>query len=125
MSETAVVLLAEDNADNRDLVRWALEASDLPIELVEAENGEVAVSLAKEVMPTLILMDMQMPVLDGWEATKRIRATEELRSIPIIALTAHAREEDRRKVLSIGCNDYLAKPLDTDELVKKVRQYLS
>ncbi|MEE9225334.1 MAG: response regulator [Bacteroidota bacterium] len=125
MSDTRIVLLAEDNLDNRDLVRWALEAADLSIELIEAENGEEAVRLAMERKPTLILMDMGMPILDGWEATKRIRATEELASIPIIALTAHAREEDKRKVFETGCTDFVPKPIDTDELIKKVQRYLT
>lgn len=125
MADPKKVLLAEDNADNRELIRWMLESADLFIELVEAENGEEALRLVMELKPSLVLMDMSMPVLDGWEATKRIRATKEVATIPIIGLTAHVREEDKRRVLAIGCNEYVAKPIDSDELIEKVQRYLS
>jgi len=125
MSNSKIVLLAEDNLDNRDLVRWTLESANLDIELIEAADGEEAFRLAKERKPALILMDMGMPVLDGWETTKRIRATSEIASIPIIALTAHALEEEKKKALAIGCTDFVTKPLDTTALIEKVQQYLS
>ncbi|HEY4644075.1 MAG TPA: response regulator [Bacteroidota bacterium] len=125
MSNSKIVLLAEDNLDNRDLVRWTLESANLDIELIEAADGEEAFRLAKERKPALILMDMGMPVLDGWETTKRIRATSEIASIPIIALTAHALEEEKKRALAIGCTDFVTKPLDTTALIEKVQQYLS
>ncbi len=125
MDDPKKVVLAEDNADNRELIRWMLESADLSIELVEAENGEEALRLVMELKPSLVLMDMSMPVLDGWEATKRIRATKEIANIPIIGLTAHAREEDKQRVLAIGCNEYVAKPINSDDFIEKVRRYLS
>jgi CheY-like chemotaxis protein len=119
------ILLAEDNQDNRDLIRYILDAADFDVELYEVENGEDAVRLADEKIPDLILMDLKMPVMDGWLATQIIKSNSKLSAIPIIALTAQAMKGDRAKALEAGCDDYIAKPLEREEFLEKIQQYLS
>lgn len=115
------ILVVEDNDFNRDLVVQLLEDR---YHVIEAVNGEEGVEVAKRERPELILMDLSLPVMDGWEATRRLKAIDELRSIPVIALTAHAMVGDEEKALAAGCDEYLVKPLDEDELMQRIGKYL-
>jgi two-component system cell cycle response regulator DivK len=116
------ILLVEDNEMNRDMLsRRLLKAG---FEMVMAVDGEKAIDLARSEAPDLILMDISLPGLDGWEATRRLKAGPETRSIPIIALTAHAMAGDREKSLAAGCNDYDTKPIDFRRLVQKIQGLL-
>ena len=115
------VLVVEDVDLNRDLVVQLLEDK---YHVIEAVNGQEGVELAERERPDLILMDLSLPVMDGWEATRRIKANPDLRSIPVIALTAHAMVGDEKKALAAGCDDYLVKPLDEDILMAKIQKYL-
>lgn len=115
------ILVVEDVDLNRELVVQLLEDR---YEVTEAVNGKEGLELAEREQPDLILMDLSLPVMDGWEATRRLKAHDELKSIPIIALTAHAMVGDEDKALAAGCDDYLVKPLDEKELYAKVAKYL-
>ena len=116
------ILLVEDNEMNRDMLsRRLLKAG---FEMVMAVDGEQAIDLARSEAPDLILMDISLPGLDGWEATRRLKTMPETRSIPIIALTAHAMAGDREKSLAAGCNDYDTKPIDFRRLVQKIQGLL-
>jgi CheY-like chemotaxis protein len=115
------VLVVEDVDFNRDLLVQLLEDK---YQVIEAVNGQEGVELAERERPELILMDLSLPIMDGWEATKRIKANNELRSIPVIALTAHAMVGDQEKALAAGCDDYLVKPLDEDILTAKIQRYM-
>lgn len=112
------ILYVEDNEDNVYLMRRRLARGD--VTLVIAPDGEQAVAMAAREQPDLILMDLSLPGLDGWEATKQIRNTPETRGIPIIALSAHAMEGDREKALAAGCDDYDTKPVDFSRLRAKI-----
>ncbi len=112
------VLLVEDNEMNRDMLSRRLERKGY--EVVFAEDGSMAVDMAGSEQPDLILMDMSLPVLDGWEATRRIKADTATNSIPIIALTAHAMAGDREKAMEVGCEDYDTKPVDFPRLLGKI-----
>ena len=116
------ILLVEDNEMNRDMLsRRLLKAG---FEMVMAVDGEQAIDLARSEAPDLILMDISLPGLDGWEATRLLKAGPETRSIPIIALTAHAMAGDREKSLAAGCDDYDTKPIDFRRLVEKIQGLL-
>ncbi len=115
------ILLVEDVEFNRDLVVQLLEDDYM---ILTAADGKAGVELAERERPDLILMDLSLPGVDGWEATRRIKAKEALRHIPIIALTAHAMRGDAEKARACGCNDYLSKPIDEDLLFEKIRQFL-
>lgn len=115
------ILIVEDVEFNRDLVVQLLEDDYM---ILTAADGQAGVELAKREHPDLILMDLSLPGVDGWEATRRIKANEALRNIPIIALTAHAMRGDAEKARACGCNDYLSKPIDEDLLFEKLRQFL-
>lgn len=115
------VLVVEDVDLNRELVVQLLEDR---YQVIEAVNGQEGVEVAERERPDLILMDLSLPVMDGWEASRKLKAHDELKSIPIIALTAHAMVGDEEKALSAGCDDYLVKPLDEDELFAKLARYL-
>ncbi|MFA5834049.1 MAG: response regulator [Bacteroidota bacterium] len=117
------VLLAEDDEDNRDLIVFMVKRSGLDIELLLAENGKEAVDLAEQHLPDLVLMDMQMPVMDGFTAVKLIKANPVIQHIPIIAFTAQARVEDKTLTKSIGCVEHYTKPMDPDELTRLIRKY--
>lgn len=119
------ILLVEDNEDNRDLVSFILRGARLDIELLTAENGEVGLDLAFRHIPDLILMDMQMPVMDGWEAVPKLRADSRTESIPIVALTAQAKPEDKQRTKEIGCVEHLSKPMAPEDLVSLVKRYLN
>jgi two-component system, cell cycle response regulator DivK len=115
------ILIVEDVEFNLDLLVQLLEDE---YELVSAQDGASGVDLATKEKPDLILMDMSLPVMDGWEATRKIRADETLQQIPIIGLSAHAMNGDRERALEAGCTDYLTKPLDEDLLVSTLQTLL-
>jgi len=115
------ILIVEDVELNRDLLVQLLEDS---YEVITAPDGAAGIALAEREQPDLILMDLSLPVIDGWEATRRIKANQALRTIPIIALTAHAMSGDAEKARACGCDDYLSKPLDEDLLFEKLTQLL-
>jgi two-component system cell cycle response regulator DivK len=119
------VLLVEDNEDNRDLVSFIIKGTRLDVELLTAENGEEGLNLAFQHIPDLILMDMQMPVMDGWEAVPRLRSDPRTEAIPIVALTAQAKPEDKQRTKEIGCVEHLSKPMAPEELVSLVKRYLN
>ena len=117
------ILLVEDNEMNRDMLSRRL--SRRGYEVVIAEDGERGVALAAAERPDLILMDLSLPILDGWEATRRLKADPETRPIPVIALTAHAMASDREKVLAAGCDDYDTKPVELPRLLDKMQRLLA
>jgi two-component system, cell cycle response regulator DivK len=119
---TKRILIVEDHEDARRILRDMLETTDY--ELVEAENGEQALAVVARQRPDLILMDIQLPILDGYEATRRIKADPALRSIPIIAVTSYALSGDEAKARAAGCDDFIPKPYSPRQLLAKVRQYL-
>jgi CheY-like chemotaxis protein len=114
----AKILLVEDNEMNRDMLSRRLERRGYQV--VIAEDGATGVTKAKSEAPDLILMDMSLPVMDGWEATRQIKGVPETQHIPIIALTAHAMAGDEEKALAAGCNDYETKPVDLPKLLTKI-----
>jgi CheY-like chemotaxis protein len=116
------VLLVEDNEDNLVVYRTILE--HVGFRVLEARDGEEGVSRARQFRPDLILMDISIPKLDGWEATQRLKADPNTNFIPIIALTAHALEEDRQKALQVGCDGYLAKPVEPRRVVQEVERFV-
>jgi CheY-like chemotaxis protein len=119
---TSRILVVEDNPDNRVLITDVLTSLDY--EVIVAVDGEEGVSKANSEKPDLILMDLSLPLMDGWTATRHIKAVPELQHIKIIALTAHAMVGDREKALEAGCDDYVSKPIDLRELAGKLAQYL-
>ena len=116
------ILIVEDVEFNLDLLVQLLEDD---YELVTAADGAVGIEMAQIEYPDLILMDMSLPIVDGWEATRRIRANKSLQAIPIIALTAHAMQGDEEKALACGCDDYLSKPIDEDLLFEKISRLVA
>ncbi|MCK4950435.1 MAG: response regulator [Gammaproteobacteria bacterium] len=116
------ILLVEDNEMNREMLTRRLEKQNF--EVVTADDGQQAIELAETVSPDLILMDMSLPIMDGWEATRQIKANPETAKIPVIALTAHAMTGDRKKALEAGCDEYDTKPVDLDRLTKKINSLL-
>ena len=119
---TKRVLVIEDTLDNRQIIRDLLTSSGY--EVFEAEDGGAGVVKAAEVRPDLILMDIQLPVLDGYEATRRIKADPALKHIPIIAVTSYALSGDEAKTKAAGCDGYVAKPFSPRELLAMVRKFL-
>ena len=119
----ARILLVEDNEMNRDMLSRRLERRGHLVTI--AVDGEQGVALAQAEAPDLILMDMSLPVLDGWEATRQLKAAPETRAIPIIALTAHAMSGDREKAMAAGCDDYDTKPIELPRLLEKIQTLLS
>jgi CheY-like chemotaxis protein len=116
------ILLVEDNPENRDMLSRRLIRRGFEIEF--AEDGEEAVRKARDIFPALILMDLSLPVMDGWEATRQIKADAATAAIPVIALTAHAMASDREKALGAGCDDYDTKPVDLERLLGKMQALL-
>ncbi len=116
------ILLVEDNEMNRDMLSRRLEKRGFTVEL--AVDGAEGVSRAQSTAPDLILMDMSLPVLDGWEATRALRADDATRAIPIIALTAHAMDGERSRALEAGCDDFDTKPVDLPRLLEKIDRLL-
>jgi len=117
------ILLVEDNEMNRDMLSRRLERRGFQV--VIAIDGQQGVDLARSEAPDLILMDMSLPVLDGWEATRQLKGVAETRAIPIIALTAHAMAGDREKALEAGCDDYDTKPIELPRLLGKIDALLA
>jgi len=117
------ILLVEDNEMNRDMLSRRLVRNGF--EVIMAVDGEQGVAMAQSERPDLILMDMSLPVVDGWEATRRVRTGEATSAIPIIALTAHAMSGDREKAIEAGCNDYDTKPIEMPRLLDKIRALLA
>lgn len=117
------ILLVEDNEMNRDMLSRRLERKGYSI--VVALDGQQGLSLAESERPDLILMDMSLPVVDGWEATRRLKAAEATARIPVIALTAHAFSDDRDKAMAAGCDDFDTKPIELPRLLEKMERLLS
>ena len=116
------ILLIEDNEMNRDMLSRRLIKRGY--EVVIAEDGQVGVDLARREMPAVILMDMSLPVIDGWQATRLLKADATMRHIPIIALTAHAMTGDEQKAREAGCDDFDTKPVDLPRLLGKIEAFL-
>ncbi len=117
------ILVVEDNEMNRDMLTRRLERRGY--EVAVAVDGGQGLALARSEAPDLILMDMSLPVLDGWEVTRQLKAVPETRAIPIIALTAHAMSGDRDRALEAGCDDYDTKPVELPRLVEKIQALLT
>jgi two-component system, cell cycle response regulator DivK len=118
----AKVLLVEDNETNRDMLSRRLIRRGF--EVVFAVDGKQGVDLARSEKPDIILMDMSLPVMDGWEATRCVKADAATRSVPVIGLTAHAMSGDREKAIAAGCDDYDTKPVELDRLIGKMERLL-
>ena len=118
----AKILIVEDNEMNRDMLSRRLSRKGFEVAL--AEDGASGVDMATSESPDLILMDMSLPIIDGWEATQKIKANESTSKIPIIALTAHAMESDREKALAAGCDDYDTKPVELPRLLDKINHLI-
>jgi two-component system, cell cycle response regulator DivK len=116
------ILVVEDQEDNRRILRDLL--TSVGHDMLEVEDGEAAIAAAKQYRPDLILMDIQLPVMDGYEATRRIKADPELRAIPIIVVTSYALSGDEDKARLSGCDAYVAKPYSPRELLAKINSYL-
>jgi two-component system cell cycle response regulator DivK len=119
----ARILLVEDNEMNRDMLSRRLQRRDHEVSI--AVDGQEAIDKTKAEKPELILMDMSLPVMDGWEATRRIKADDDTKMIPIIALTAHAMASDEQKAREAGCDDFDTKPIDLPRLLEKIEKQLS
>jgi CheY-like chemotaxis protein len=118
----AKILLVEDNEMNLDMLSRRLTRQGFVV--VVAQDGAAGLAKAVSEKPELILMDMSLPLVDGWEATRRLKADPATSGIPIIALTAHAMAEDKEKAIGAGCDDYDTKPIDLPRLVEKIRKFL-
>jgi two-component system cell cycle response regulator DivK len=118
----AKILLVEDNEMNRDMLSRRLARKGF--EVVIAEDGAKGVEMASSESPDLILMDMSLPVIDGWEATRLVKANNATTNVPVIALTAHAMDSDRDKALAAGCDDYDTKPVELPRLLGKINNLL-
>ncbi len=118
----ATVLLVEDNEMNRDMLSRRLRRKGYRV--LGAEDGESGVAMVRSELPDLVLMDMSLPVLDGWSAARALKADEATRAVPIIALTAHAMRGDREKALEAGCDEYDTKPVELPRLLAKMRVFL-
>lgn len=116
------ILLVDDNETNRDMLTRRLERRGF--EVITAGDGQDAIAIARDAKPDLILMDMNLPVIDGWTATRRLKALPVTSAIPIIALTAYAMAGDREKALAAGCDDYDTKPIEFSRLMEKIRARL-
>lgn len=116
------ILLVEDNPDNRTIYGTILR--HVGYNVAEAGTGEEGLRLARELVPSLVLMDVAMPGIDGWEATRILKADPSTAGIPVVALTAHAMTEDRRRAEEVGCDGYLSKPIEPRRVVEEVRRLL-
>ena len=116
------ILLVEDNELNRDMLSRRLRRRDYDVEM--AVDGQEGIDLTKSLMPDLILMDMSLPIIDGWSATGILKSDSTTSHIPIIALTAHAMEGERQKCLEAGCDDFDTKPIDFKRLLEKINHWL-
>ena len=118
------VLYVEDNDDNVYMLKMRLELLG-DFEVLTAENGERGCEVAASEQPDIILMDLEMPIIDGWEATRRLKGNPQTRSIPVIALSAHALAGEREKALAAGCDEFDTKPIEFDRLVATLRRILA
>lgn len=118
----AKIVLVEDNEDNRDMLSRRLTRKGY--EVLIAVNGEEAVELVQKEQPALVLMDISLPVMDGFEATRRLKSQDSTKNIPIVALTAHAMSGDREKAIDAGCDDYDVKPVELTRLLTKIENLL-
>ncbi len=118
----AKIVLVEDNEDNRDMLSRRLTRKGF--EVLIAVNGEEAVDLVQKEQPALVLMDISLPVMDGFEATRRLKSLDATKNIPIVALTAHAMSGDREKAIDAGCDDYDVKPVELTRLLAKIENLL-
>ncbi len=118
----AKVLLVEDNELNRDMLSRRLNRRGYDV--VFAVDGAQALEMARSEKPDIILMDMSLPVTDGWEATRHVKSDDAMRNVPVIALTAHTMSGDREKALAAGCDDYDTKPVELDRLIGKIERLL-
>jgi two-component system, cell cycle response regulator DivK len=118
------VLCIEDNEDNAYMLKMRLELLG-DFEVLTAEDGEKGCEMAAAERPDIILMDLEMPVVDGWEATRRLKVNPQTRDIPVIALSAHALAGEREKALAAGCNEFDTKPIEFDRLIATVRRLLA
>ena len=118
----ARILIVEDNEMNRDMLSRRLKRKGFEIEV--AVDGQQGVEMATKLMPDLVLMDMSLPIKDGWTATKELRSNDATKDLKIIALTAHAMDGDRQKALKAGCDDYDTKPIDLKRLLEKINTLL-
>jgi two-component system cell cycle response regulator DivK len=116
------VLLVEDNEMNRDMLSRRLARRGFQV--VCAVDGQQGVDLTRSEKPDIILMDMSLPIMDGWEATRRIKSDDATRDLPVIGLTSHAMSGDREKAIQVGCDDYDTKPVDLDRLLEKIEHLL-
>jgi CheY-like chemotaxis protein len=116
------ILVVEDNEENRDALTRRLQRRGF--EVIGATDGKAGVEKAKSEKPDLVLMDMNMPELDGWEATKQIKTDPDTQGVPVIALTAHAMQGDRERALSVGCSDYHTKPVEFPKLISQIEAIL-
>ncbi len=116
------ILIVEDNEMNLDMLSRRLMR--LGFDIVAAKDGETGITMVKHDRPQLVLMDMSLPVVDGWEATRRLKADPDTSDVPVIALTAHAMGGDREKAIQAGCDDYDTKPVDLQRLLGKIRTLL-
>ena len=117
------ILVVEDNEDNREIFVYRLQ--QLGFEILVASNGKEAIETASRAKPDLIFMDLRMPVMDGWEATRTLRQTECGKDLPIVAMTAHAMDQDRRTALNAGFNGFIEKPILNYSIIqKKIREFL-
>jgi two-component system, cell cycle response regulator DivK len=119
----AKILIVEDNEMNRDMLSRRLVRRGFQVTV--AEDGQAGVDMAATESPDIILMDMSLPILDGWEATRRLKARQETQAIPLIALTAHAMAGDRDRALQAGCDDYDTKPIEFERLLEKIDRLLT
>ena len=119
---TKRILVVEDQADNRQIIRDMLAPTDY--EITEAENGEQALAAVAKQRPDLILMGIQLPIMDGYEVTRQIKANSAMRSIPIIAVTSHALNGEEKTARAAGCDDYVPEPYSPRQLLAKIRQYM-
>ena len=118
------ILYVEDNDDNVYMLKMRFELLD-GFEVLVAENGEIGCAKALAERPDVILMDLDLPIVDGWEATRRLKSDVATSAIPIIALTAHAMSGSRERALAVGCDDFDTKPVDFDRLMQKINQLLA
>jgi len=117
------ILLVEDNELNRDMLSRRLERKEFIV--VCAKDGQEGIDMAKSENPDIILMDLSIPVIDGWVASEQLKSDASTQSIPIIALTAHAMKGDRERAIEAGCNDYDTKPIDFERLLSKINKLIS
>ena len=120
--DSPTILYIEDNLENRILIRRVLQADGYQV--LEAEDGPTGIEMAQAQKPDLILMDINLPDVDGYETTARLKAMDDLRSIPVIALTANVMKGDREKTLQAGCSGYIQKPIDIDQLPTQLASFL-